>query len=147
MDLIGDVGGLNEGLGIILGLVLGFLNFQKFQHFLIEHLFKKQDDERIRPQGTDPDPDNKRQPEKKLAHLKVKETSIWRQKINSIFAKCRLNREERLFAKARDKFDKEIDIATVLRRLRRFKAFEKEYIRKFKMNINKLKLAEFTVLE
>ena len=47
LDLIGDVGGLNEGLGILLGLVLGFLNFQKFQHFLIEHLFKKNDYENI----------------------------------------------------------------------------------------------------
>ena len=30
LDLIGDVGGLNEGLAILLGLTLGFLNFQKF---------------------------------------------------------------------------------------------------------------------
>ena len=41
LDLIGDVGGLNEGLMLLIGIVIALVNFEKFQHFLIEHLFKK----------------------------------------------------------------------------------------------------------
>lgn len=35
---------------------------------------------------------------------------------------CRLSREERLFAKARDKFEDEIDIVKVLKRMRKIDA-------------------------
>ena len=35
LDWIGDVGGLNEGLTIILTLILGFLRFNELDHFLI----------------------------------------------------------------------------------------------------------------
>lgn len=35
LDWIGDVGGLNEGLTIIITLILGVLRFNEFDHFLI----------------------------------------------------------------------------------------------------------------
>ena len=43
LDWIGDVGGLNEGLFIILSIILGFVNFYKFEHFMIEHLYFKKE--------------------------------------------------------------------------------------------------------
>ena len=46
LDWIGDVGGLNEGLFIILSIILGFVNFYKFEHFMIEHLYYKKEGER-----------------------------------------------------------------------------------------------------
>ena len=38
LDWVGDVGGLNEGLKLIFALIIACLNFNKFEHFLIEHL-------------------------------------------------------------------------------------------------------------
>lgn len=43
LDWIGDVGGLREGLFIFLSMVMGFINFNTFEHFMIEHLFQKWD--------------------------------------------------------------------------------------------------------
>ena len=39
LDWIGDVGGLNEGVKVALGCILMFLQFNNFDHFLIERLF------------------------------------------------------------------------------------------------------------
>ena len=41
LDLIGDIGGLAEGLIIILGSVISIITFKKFDHFMIEFLFGK----------------------------------------------------------------------------------------------------------
>ena len=41
LDWIGDVGGLSEGLVILITIVLAIINFAKFDHFLIEHLYRK----------------------------------------------------------------------------------------------------------
>ena len=41
LDWIGDVGGLREGLFILFSIIFGFLNFNKFEHFMIEHLYQK----------------------------------------------------------------------------------------------------------
>ena len=41
LDWIGDVGGLREGLFLFLSIILGFMNFNKFEHFMIEHLYQK----------------------------------------------------------------------------------------------------------
>lgn len=38
---IGDVGGLNEGLVIMISITLSILNFSKFDHFLVEYLYRK----------------------------------------------------------------------------------------------------------
>ena len=43
LDWIGDVGGLREGLFIILSMVLGFLNYSTFEHFMIKNLYQKRD--------------------------------------------------------------------------------------------------------
>lgn len=36
LDWIGDIGGLNEGLMIIFGVVLGLLQFNMLDHYMIE---------------------------------------------------------------------------------------------------------------
>ena len=36
LDWIGDIGGLNEGLMIICGVLLGFLQFNMLDHYMIE---------------------------------------------------------------------------------------------------------------
>ena len=89
LDWIGDVGGLSEGLVIGLGAVLAFMNFKYFEHFLIEQLFWEKDD-RITWSK-----------EEKLNNLNAKKTSTFRQKVNGCFKSWGLNREERLFEKAR----------------------------------------------
>ena len=106
-DLIGDLGGLAEGLFIILAIILGSLTFNNFDHFLIEHLYGKHDEN------------------KKLVPLKNDNTRLCRQKCFSCLAKgknqggClaifRLSREERLFAKARQQFGDEIDLVELLK--------------------------------
>ena len=41
LDWIGDVGGLSEGLYIILNILLGLFQYKALEHFLIERLFLK----------------------------------------------------------------------------------------------------------
>ena len=78
MDLIGDVGGLNEGLMLLIGVLITLLNFEKFQHYLIEHLFKKHD----YSDGKGEPPPDKKTKHAKLKDLSVMKTSTWRQKFN-----------------------------------------------------------------
>ena len=40
LDWIGDVGGLNEGLSIAFAAILVLINFNSFDHYLIESLYK-----------------------------------------------------------------------------------------------------------
>ena len=116
LDLIGDLGGLAEGLFIILAIILGLLTFNDFDHFLIEHLYGKHDEH------------------KKLVPLKDDNTRFCRQKCLSFFPKgknkggcClsifRLSREERLFAKARQRYGDEIDLVESLKIIRGILAF------------------------
>ena len=44
LDWIGDVGGLNEGLIIIFSLVLGLMNYNTFEHYMIENLYLRHED-------------------------------------------------------------------------------------------------------
>ena len=44
LDLIGDLGGLAEGLFIILAIILSSVTFNNFDHFLIEYLYGKHDE-------------------------------------------------------------------------------------------------------
>ena len=55
LDLIGDLGGLAEGLFIILAIILGLLTFNDFDHFLIEHLYGKYDEQKVLVPLTDDD--------------------------------------------------------------------------------------------
>ena len=41
LDWVGDLGGLNEGLAIILSMILGLFNFHNFDHFLVRNLYWK----------------------------------------------------------------------------------------------------------
>ena len=83
----------------------------------------------------------------KLNSLNAKKTSIFRQKINSCFKRWHLNREERLFAKARSNLDDEIDIVKFLRKIRRIEAFERELTVKHDLDTKKLKASEFKLIE
>lgn len=50
LDLIGDLGGLAEGIFIILTIILGFVTFNNFDHFLIGYLYgKHNEDKRLVP--------------------------------------------------------------------------------------------------
>ena len=114
LDWVGDVGGLNEGLFLFFKMILLFFQFHEFRHFLIERLYHKSDE------GS------------KDSELKVHETSWLRFKLNSCLPTCllckicALKREERMFTKARHKFESEIDIVDFLKRIRRLEAFKKE---------------------
>ena len=44
LDWIGDIGGLREGLYLFLSFLFGFMNYYKFEHFMIEHLYQKRTD-------------------------------------------------------------------------------------------------------
>lgn len=41
LDWIGDIGGLREGLAIILAGCISLVKFHSFEHFMIEHLYAK----------------------------------------------------------------------------------------------------------
>ena len=43
LDWISDIGGLKDGLILVIIVVVSFLNFYKFDHYLIENLFVKRD--------------------------------------------------------------------------------------------------------
>ena len=43
LDFIGDLGGLAEGFYIMLQILLSFVTFNNFEHFLIEFLYGKYD--------------------------------------------------------------------------------------------------------
>ena len=115
LDLIGDLGGLAEGLTIILAIILSFATFNNFDHFLIEYLYGKHDESQ------------------KIVPLRDNKTRLCRQKCNGCLPKAycsrkekrccllqvfRLSREERLFAKARQRFGDEIDLVDLLKNIR-----------------------------
>ena len=82
-----------------------------------------------------------------MKNLEVKKTSIFRQKINSCFKKCcKLNREERLFAKARSKLDDEIDIIKFLKKIRRIEAFERELTARIDLDKDALRASLYTLV-
>lgn len=43
LDWISDIGGLSDGLILLITAILPIMNFKTFEHFLIEHLFVKRD--------------------------------------------------------------------------------------------------------
>ena len=57
-DWIGDLGGLLEGLSIIMAFILSLLHYRQFEHFMIEKLYSKRGgdgDGGSKPTGGDPD--------------------------------------------------------------------------------------------
>ena len=137
LDWIGDVGGLNEGLTILLGAILIFISFNPFEHYLIENLYK-----------AEPERDGRRgrhesdlvvyEGGQKQGYVNLSDWNTWlvRQKLEDLFGCCffyklscckcmRLSRMERLFSRARDKHDKEVDIVRFLKKVRRLDAFYK----------------------
>lgn len=53
LDWIGDIGGLREGLVIILAGIFGLVKFHPFQHFMIEHLYNKNEPKQSTHQDQD----------------------------------------------------------------------------------------------
>ena len=111
LDWVGDVGGLYEGVYLILYIILVFTQFHDFEHFLIEYLFIKSEDEL--------------NSENQSTFLDEKKTSWLRQKLISIFPKsCRcksfsLSKEEKLFKRARRQLREELDIVKFVKKIRR----------------------------
>ena len=83
LDWIGDVGGLNEGLYLMFKMLLVFFQYNDFQHFLIERLYKK-------PSEQDQE-DNEINDPSQLHHLSAEKTSWLRQKLNACLPNCILN--------------------------------------------------------
>ena len=81
LDWVGDIGGLNEGVYVGISVLLMFLQFHRFDHFLIERLYRK-------PK------------QKNGSSLDMNDSkTVWcRQR----FLPCKLSREERFFAAARN---------------------------------------------
>ena len=46
LDWVGDLGGLSEGLIIIFGIMITFSQFNSFEHYMIENLYKPPKDKR-----------------------------------------------------------------------------------------------------
>ena len=46
LEWLGDLGGLNEALRIILGIFIGIINFNKFEHHVVEYLYKQKPDDK-----------------------------------------------------------------------------------------------------
>ena len=113
LDLIGDLGGLAEGIFLLLQIMLSLFTFYNFEHFLIGYLYGKYDCQT----GS-------------LVPLKPHKTKLCRQKCYSLLPNvcqskkicclgvCRLSREERLFSKARQRFNDEIDLVELLKNIR-----------------------------
>ena len=43
LDWVGDIGGLKEGLSIVGSLILALINFNTFEHYMIERLYWRRD--------------------------------------------------------------------------------------------------------
>ena len=59
-DWIGDLGGLLEGLSIIMAFILSLLHYRQFEHYMIEKLYSKKKgvgdvDDNQKPTGGGPD--------------------------------------------------------------------------------------------
>ena len=70
LDWIGDIGGLREGLTIILAFTFGVFKFSPFEHYMVEQLYVKSPDSSY--------PDDLDQIENKPEHFKDSETSLLR---------------------------------------------------------------------
>ena len=68
LDLIGDLGGLAEGLFLILATLISALTYRKFDHFMIEFLYGKYENVS----------DDKEKSDNKLVPLSDKKTSTCR---------------------------------------------------------------------
>ena len=118
LDWIGDIGGLSEGLAILFGGCIALMTFNKFDHYMIEKLYHRRE---IKESD-------------EATPFVNKKTRLCRQKLNEVYyckptcwlKWCRLSREERLFAKARNTYSNEIDIVAFLKKIRRFEAFQNE---------------------
>ena len=52
LDLIGDVGGLQQGISIIIIFILSVLNFLDFENYMVSQLFTKEPDKKKPPLKT-----------------------------------------------------------------------------------------------
>mmetsp|Transcript_14286 Transcript_14286/g.17997 ORF Transcript_14286/g.17997 Transcript_14286/m.17997 type:complete len:159 (-) Transcript_14286:632-1108(-) len=141
LDWVGDVGGLNEGVQIILGAVLVFMQYNELEHLLIERLYRS-DSEYSAGEGS------------KGEQLQDSKTSWLRQSLNDSCClswlmcckPCRLSRQERLFKKARDHLGEELDIVNFLKKIRRFEAVEKFMKKHIEMDIDPEQNEEYVIV-
>ena len=52
LDLIGDIGGFYDGLVILFTLILAAIHFNSLDHYMIEHLFVKEEESATRKTGS-----------------------------------------------------------------------------------------------
>ena len=146
LDWIGDIGGLNEGLFVILGIILSYFNYNTFEHFMIEHLFFKREQSAQHVGG------------KVFTQLQDKKTRICRQKMIQCcpasckrrflcFKVCNLSKEERLFARARQSFEKEINIVLFLKKIRRLETFQRELTQQLDLDTSKVMKSELVTID
>lgn len=147
LDWVGDVGGLNEGLFLFFQVILVFSQFYDFEHFLIERLFllRRDRSKETKAKGSD-----------KLGTTSFDDNKTrWSvQRLNKLCCQvwkclpcCRLRREERLFAKARDSLMEETDIVQFLKKIRRLEAFRTQVTEKLELKPNSSDLQQQVLIE
>ena len=105
---------------------------------MIEQLYQKRENS-----NKDGDKVNR---EKVMEQMQDKKTRIYRQKFNECLPKdciqkllcirvCKLSKEERLFKRARETFENEIDIVKFLKKIRTFETFQKKVTAQLELNM------------
>ena len=118
--LLGDVGGLYGILVPLVSTLLGFLNFQKSENKLVQELYSLE------------------------TTLEAAKQSVIREIMQSCSQRClRRNRREELFEKARSHLNDDLDVVTLLKKLRLFdlairKVVTAEDLADFKISLEKL---------
>ena len=141
-DWISSTGGLNKGLRLIFRLVVSFFNFNVYNVYMVSHLFKLgyglQDKPKRRKSNLSMKVDRTMDEEinftlnpNKISSLKMlffaSIPNSWRDKLNKSPFKClKRGKNYRRFEKGIEKYEKEIDIVTLIRDLRWLKLAVKE---------------------
>ena len=125
LDWIGDVGGLNEGLFLFFSVILAYFQYFDFENFLVDRLFRQ-----YQPRNWATEKYHKYEKrdgtefKRGQQNFNEKETSWISQRCNThCKCWCRLNRQERLYGKARNRLYEEIDIVNFIKKIRRYEEF------------------------
>ena len=112
----------------MIGLLLSSWYQYSFDNYLIEHLFVKQEKNDGEISGKDDEKGIINQESGLTEKMDKSKTRFWFMKCTKLLrslacCKCRLNKEERLFKRAKSILSDETDIVVLLKRMRRFEKF------------------------